>query len=77
VKFAYSGKNSTLFKDITVEDAKWIGDLLSRLSDEQLTDAFRAGNFTAEEIQMLVPAVRARINQLVNLPGQSTMTGTN
>ncbi len=69
VKFAYSGKNSDLFKDITVADAKWIGELLSRLSDQQLTDAFRAGNFDAEEIQMLVPAVRARINQLVNLPG--------
>jgi hypothetical protein len=69
VKFAYSGKNSGLFKDITVADAKWVGELLSRLSDEQLTDAFRAGNFDAEEIQMLVQAARARINQLVNLPG--------
>jgi hypothetical protein len=69
VKFAYSGKNSGLFKDITVEQAKWVGDMLSRLSDEQLADAFRAGNFTPEEVQMLVGAVRARINQLVNLPG--------
>ena len=69
VKFAYSGKNSGLFKDITVEQAKWIGDLLSRLSDEQLADAFRAGNFTPEEVQTLAAAVRARINQLVNLPG--------
>lgn len=69
VKFAYSGKNSDLFKNITVAEAKWVGDLLSRLSDQQITDAFRAGNFDAEEIQMLVPAVRARINQLVNLPG--------
>ena len=69
VKFAYSGKNSDLFKDITVADAKWIGELLSRLSDQQITDAFRAANFDAEEIQILVPAVRDRINQLVNLPG--------
>jgi hypothetical protein len=77
VKFAYSGKNSGLFKDITVEQAKWIGDLLSRLSDEQLADAFRAGNFTPEEVQLLVPAVRARINQLVNLPGQTSAAGRN
>jgi hypothetical protein len=77
VKFAYSGKNSGLFKDITVADAKWIGGLLSRLSDEQITDAFRAGNFSPEEIQLLVPAVRARINQLVNLPGQSTAASKN
>jgi hypothetical protein len=69
VKFAYSGKNSGLFKDITVEQAKWIGSLLSQLSDEQLMDAFRAGNFDAGEVQVLATAVRARINQLVNLPG--------
>ena len=76
VKFAYSGKNSGLFKDITVEDARWVGSLLSRLSDQQLTDAFRAGNFTPEEIQTLVGAARARINQLVNLPG-GAVAGTN
>lgn len=77
IKFAYSGKNSGLFKDITVEQAKWIGDLLSRLSDEQIADAFRAGNFNAEEVQMLTSAFRARINQLVNLPGQNVTAGTN
>ena len=77
VKFAYSGKNSGLFKDITVDDAKWIGGLLSRLSDEQLADAFRAGNFTPEEVQLLVTATRARINQLVNLQGPGTVAGKN
>jgi hypothetical protein len=77
VKFAYSGKNSDLFKDITVEQAKWVGDLLSRLSDQQLTDAFRAGNFTPEETQILVTAARVRINQLVNLPGDNTVAGAN
>lgn len=69
VKLAYSGKEQVLMQGITVDDARWIGNLLSRLSDTQLADAFRAGNFTPEEIQMLVPATRARINQLVNLPG--------
>ncbi|HJU55656.1 MAG TPA: hypothetical protein VJ715_13825 [Pyrinomonadaceae bacterium] len=76
VKFAYSGKNSGLFKDITVEDARWVGSLLSKLSDQQLTDAFRAANFTPEEVQTLVGAARARINQLVNLPG-GAVAGTN
>ncbi|HEX6190182.1 MAG TPA: hypothetical protein VFZ40_19165 [Pyrinomonadaceae bacterium] len=69
VKLAYSGKEQVLMQGITVDDARWIGSLLSRLSDAQLADVFRAGNFTTEEIQMLVPATRARINQLVNLPG--------
>src|SRR5687767_7797363 len=69
VKLSYSGKEQVLMRGITVSDARWIGGLLSQLSDTQLADAFRAGNFTAKEIQMLVTATRARINQLVNLPG--------
>ena len=54
-------------RGITVADARWVGGLLSQLCDAQLSDAFRAANFTPAEIQMLVPATRARINQLVNL----------
>ena len=69
VKFAYGGKNSGLFSNITVEHAKWLGDLLSRLSDKQISDAFRAANYEPDEIQMLTNAVRAKINQLVNLQG--------
>jgi hypothetical protein len=69
VSFDYSGKNSGLFRDITVEQARWIGELLSRLSDQQLGDAFRAANYNPDEIQLLTRAVRAKINQLVNLPG--------
>lgn len=69
VSFDYGGKNSGLFRDITVEQAKWLGELLSRLSDQQLGDAFRAANYDQQQIQMLTQAVRAKINQLVNLPG--------
>jgi hypothetical protein len=69
VKFAYGGKNSGLFSNITVEQAKWLGDLLARLSDKQISDAFRAANYAPDEIEMLTTAVRAKINQLVNLQG--------
>lgn len=69
VKFAYSGKQGDLFKQVSVADAKWIGGLLAQLSDKQIEDAFRAGDFTPEETQMLVAEVKERINQLVNLPG--------
>ena len=73
VVFNFSGKNSGLLRDITVEDARWLGGILSRLSDKQLEDAFRAANYTDEEVRMLAASVRARINQLTSLPGaQST-----
>jgi hypothetical protein len=68
VAFRYGGKNRGLFKNITLADAKWIGELLSRLSDRQLADAFRAANYTPAEVLMLTDAVRRRINELVNLP---------
>jgi hypothetical protein len=69
VSFAYGGKNSGLFSNITVEQTKWIGGWLSRLSDKQIGDAFRAANYAPEEVQLLTGAVRARINQLVNVQG--------
>ncbi len=67
VKLAYSGKNSELFKSITVEQARWIGNLLARLSDKQISDAFRAANYNETEVRMLTEAVRARTNQLVRI----------
>jgi hypothetical protein len=79
VQFDYNGKNGDLFKNITVEQASWIGGLLSRLSDQQLSDAFRAANYSPEEIQSLTESVRARINELAQLSGQpgSGNTGGN
>lgn len=69
VRLDYDGKNSDLMNNISVADAKWIGGLLSRLSDRQIEDAFRAANYSAEEVRMLAGAVRKRINELVNLKG--------
>jgi len=57
-----------MFDKITVADARWIGEILSRLSDRQLADAFRAANYTPEETQILASVVRARINTLAALP---------
>ena len=68
----YQGKNSDLMRNITVADARWIGGLLSRLSDNQIQDAFRAANYTPEQVRMLAGAVRKRINELVNLQPRST-----
>lgn len=67
VNFSYSGKNQKLFSNVTVEDAKWLAGWMSRLSDEQLKDAFRAANYSPEEVNALAGAVRARVNALANL----------
>jgi hypothetical protein len=69
VRFAYSGKSGFLFDNITVEDARWIASLLARLTDQQISDAFRAAAFKPEEVQILSSAVRARIDELVRVTG--------
>lgn len=69
VKLDYDGKNADLMNNISIADAKWVGELLSRLSDSQIGDAFRAANYTEEEVRMLADAVRKRINELVSLKG--------
>ncbi len=67
VRLDYSGKNSSMMRNITVSDAKWIGGWLARLSERQIEDAFRAANYSASEVQMLTDAVRKRIRELVRL----------
>jgi hypothetical protein len=63
----YKGKSQRLFDDLRVEEAAWLGGLLTRLTDEQISDAFRAANYTPDEVRLLTGAVRARINELANV----------
>ena len=67
IDFSYSGKNQKLFEGITVADARWLSNLLKRLSDEQIKDAFRAANYSAEEVDALAGEFRERINALAKL----------
>lgn len=67
VYFDYHGKSGETLNNITIADAKWIGNLLSRLSDKQIKDAFRAAGYSPEDIDLLAGEVRSRINELVKL----------
>ncbi len=67
VDFNYGGKNGKLFDGITVQDARWLAGWLGRLSEQQVKDAFRAANYSPEEVDLLAGAVRARINALAKL----------
>ena len=54
-------------RGIPVEHARWIGRLLSELTDDQLRDAFRAANYDSRTAEGFVAAIRQRINQLARL----------
>jgi hypothetical protein len=67
VVFHYKGKDPKALEGVTVENARWMGNLLGRLSDKQLSDAFRSGGFNQSEVTVYLRAMRDRINQLRNL----------
>lgn len=55
-------------RGIPIAHARWIGALLSQLSDAQLRDAFRAAHYSENVTQSYVSALRERIDQLTQLP---------
>jgi hypothetical protein len=63
----YKGKRQDLFDYIKIDNARWLGSLLSKLSDRQIGDAFRAANYSPEEVRMLTAAVRSRISELASI----------
>lgn len=52
---------------VPVATARWMGAMLGRLSDKQLTDAFRASGHDNAETAIYVRILRARIMQLQQL----------
>lgn len=63
----FGGKNRGLIKNITIQDAQWMGSWLSQLSDRQIRDAFRAANYRPDQVNLLARVVRERTNELVSL----------
>ena len=56
-----------LVKDIPRSHAKWMGDLLAQLSEQQISDAFRAAGYTPQEVSAFTRKVRERIAELNEL----------
>ncbi|HMD49728.1 MAG TPA: hypothetical protein VKG79_11545 [Bryobacteraceae bacterium] len=54
-------------RDVPRDDAKWMGGFLSKLSDGQIRDAFRAAGYSPEEIEGFTAVVENRIAQLNQL----------
>jgi hypothetical protein len=57
-------KNRKLMKNITLEQTRWLADLLLQLDERQLRDAFRAANYSPSEIDILTKAAERRIIEL-------------
>jgi hypothetical protein len=75
VKLAVKGKNRSIYKGITVADARWLANQMSRLSDRQIADAFRAANYSPQEVAMYTQSVRRKITELQNAGGAYDLAG--
>jgi hypothetical protein len=56
-----------LLDNIPRDDARWIGQLLSRLSAKQIQSAFRAAGYTPDQTDQFSNAIQARIDELAGL----------
>lgn len=54
-------------RHVPVADAKWVGELLGRLSPQQIRDAFRAAGYTPAEAGAFGMLVQSRIAELKRL----------
>jgi hypothetical protein len=54
-------------KNVPRQDAKWMGQLLARLSAQQVRDAFRAGGYSPDEAEQFAKLLEQRISVLTDL----------
>jgi hypothetical protein len=57
-------KMQEVTKHIPRADAKWLGQLLGQLSEEQIRDAFRTAGYSSEEVEGYMQEVQKRIAEL-------------
>lgn len=61
VEFEYQGRHVQLLDTIHVEDLEWICRRLEILTDQQWTDAFRAGGIEGDLARRFIQQIKARI----------------
>jgi len=70
VEFANKSPYQRLFqRRITVDDARWAGQLLTRLTDRQWHDAFRAGGYAPDVADRFIRKIHANLKEVQSLGG--------
>jgi hypothetical protein len=63
VELDYKGQHTDVLKKLTPADIVWGCELLNRLSDAQLDDAFRAADYPPEIRQRYITKIRSKIRE--------------
>ena len=66
--FDYHGIHGKLVDSVTPDQVRWACEPLSRLSDRQWEDAFRAGGFTPEQGGRYIRKIKTKLAQGLALP---------
>lgn len=65
IQFDFTGgKSRDIMNDVTIANGRWLADLLDQLTDKQLDDAFRAANYTPDQIATLRSGFKTRLAEL-------------
>lgn len=71
VQFDYRGIHKPLLDSVSIADIVWTCELLSRLSDVQWADAFRAAGYREEHAQRYVRKIKAKIAEGLTVSGSA------
>jgi hypothetical protein len=74
VQLDYRGPHADVLKRLSPADIAWGSELLNRLSDSQLDDAFRAADYPPEIRQRYIAKIRSKIREglaLRSLPSEA------
>ena len=63
VRFDWRGRHGVLLDRITPEDVHWIAERLTRLTDGQWHDAFRAGGYAPELAERFIRRFKQKIEE--------------
>lgn len=62
--YATRAKMEEIVQNVPLSDAAWIADQLTRLSPDQIRDAFRAAGYSQDVVERYAKAMEARIKEL-------------
>ena len=63
VTFGFRGRHQELLDHIGVEDVRWTCERLTKVTDRQWSDAFRAGGYTDEQSARFAARIKQKVNE--------------
>ena len=76
VELHYRGVHTSLVKSVSVQDVLWMSELMSRLSDTQWADAFRAAGYSPDVAARYITKIKAKVAEGLKIgPAQRQRVG--